>query len=338
MPQVRGTGLRRPTSLRNFLVCLCRQRSLGFDIAPRGCEILLEPRRPLALLLQRLLRLRGAALARLFQPGRFLTCFRRQRSLGFDIAPRGCEILLEPRRPLALLLQRLLEFRGAALARLFQPGRLLTCFRRQRSLGFDIAPRGCEILLEPRRPLALLLQRLRLRSPALARLFQPGRFLTCFRRQRSLGFDIAPRGCEILLQSHRSLALLLQRLRLRGAALARLFQSGRFLTCFRRQRSLGFDIAPRGCEILLQPHRSLALLLQRYLQLGRATLARFIQPGSFLQSGSFLDGLRCQRLLGFDLAPSGVKTLHQPLGPIMLLLETLQQLDVAPCKGKIGRQ
>ena len=97
---------------------------------------------------------------------------------------------------------------------------------------------------------------------------------------------------------------------------------------------MGFDIAPGGREILLQPRRSLALLLQ----FSRATLARLIQPGHFFQSGSFLDGLRCQRLLGFDLAPRSVKTLGQPLGPIVLLLEMLQQLDVAPCKRKFAGQ
>ena len=126
LPQLHGAALACLFQLGYFLTRFRRQRGLGFDIAPGGREILLQPRRSLALLLQRLLQLRGAALARLFQLEYFLTRFRRQRGLGFDIAPGAREILCQPRRSLALLLQRLLQLRGAALARLPQLGYFFT--------------------------------------------------------------------------------------------------------------------------------------------------------------------------------------------------------------------
>ena len=267
-----------------FLACFRRQCRLGLDVAPRRRKILLQPHGPLAPLLERLLQLRFAAPACLFQPGRFLACFRRQCRLGLDVAPGRRKILLQPRGPLAPLLQRLLQLRFAAPACLFQPGRFLACFRRQCRLGLDVAPRRRKILLQPREPLALLLQRLlQLRFAAPACLFQPGRFLACFRRQCRLGLDVAPRRRKILLQPRGPLALLLQRLlQLRFAALACLFQPGRFLACFRRQCRLGLDVAPRRRKILLQPRGPLALLLQRLLQLRFAALACLFQPGRFL--------------------------------------------------------
>ena len=319
LPQLGSNCFPGPLRPRNFLGCLCRQCCLGFDVAPRRRKILLQPRGPLALLLQGFLQLRFAALACLFQPGRFLACFRRQCRLGLDVAPRRRKILLQPRGPLALLLQGLLQLRFAALACLFQPGRFLACFRRQCRLGLDIAPRRRKILLQPRGPLALLLQGLlQLRLAAPACLFQPGRFLACFRRQCRLGLDITPRRRKILLQPRGPLALLLQGLlQLRFAALACLFQPGRFLACFRRQCRLGLDIAPRRRKILLQPRGPLALLLQRLLQLRFAALACLFQPGRFLAC------FRRQCRLGLDIAPRRRQIPLQPRGPLTLLLQGL---------------
>ena len=304
---------------------------MGLYLAPRRRKILLQPRGTLALLLQRFLQLRFAAPACLFQPGRFLACFRRQCRLGLDIAPRRRKILLQPRGPLAPLLQRLLQLRFAAPACLFQPGRFLACFRRQCRLCLDIAPRRRKILLQPRGPLAPLLQRLlQLRFAAPACLFQPGRFLACFRRQCRLCLDITPRRRKILLQPRGPLAPLLQRLlQLRFAALACLFQTGHFLACFRRQCRLGLDITPRRREILFQPRGPLALLLQRRLHLRRATLSHLFQPGRLLTCLLRQCGLR------FDVAPRRRKILLQLLGSIVLLHETLQQFDVAPCNREL---
>ena len=124
-------------------------------LAPGRRKILLQPRGPLAPLLQRLLQLRFAALACLFQPGRFLACFRRQCRLGLDVAPGRRKILLQPRGPLAPLLQGLLQLRFAAPACLFQPGRFLACFLASAvwvSTSRRAAARSCSSRADRSRP------------------------------------------------------------------------------------------------------------------------------------------------------------------------------------------
>ena len=107
LPQFAGTGFRRLLPLQSFFGCLRSQRGLGLDVPPCYRKILLEPRGPLALMLQRCLQLRPATRLCLFQPGRFFTCFRRQYGLGFDFAPSSRKILRQPLGPIVLQLQTL---------------------------------------------------------------------------------------------------------------------------------------------------------------------------------------------------------------------------------------
>ena len=253
LAQLRRVCVRRLLQLARFSRRLGRERLLGFDIAACRREILLQPACALALLLQRFVvnlpslrprsssagplplppwspapsgsRRRGAPpqdpapaartarapvaatcrssaslLSLPFQPGASSLRLRRQCRLGLDVTPRRRKILLQPRGPLALLLQRFLQLRFAAPACLFQPGRFLALSspapsgsRHRAAPPQDPAPAAraarapvAEISAAPPRPL----------SPPVS----VGSLPRCFRRQRRLGLDVTPRRRKILLQ------------------------------------------------------------------------------------------------------------------------------------------
>ena len=213
----------------------------------------------------------------LFQPGRFLACFRRQCRLGLDITPRRRKILLQPRGPLALLLQRLLQLRFAALRLPVSAGtlpRLLFASAVWVSTSRRAAARSCSSRAD--------------RSRSCCRDFCSSASLlplACFSRDAS------------------SLA----------------FASAVWVSTSRRA-------AARSCSSRADRSRSCCREF--------CSLRRRHSP-SPVSAGTLARRFLRQRGLGFDVAPRRRKSLLQLLGPIVLLHETLQQFDVAPCNREL---
>ena len=154
---------------------------MGIEIATCGHEILFQPRRLIAPVLCEFARRRRTARSRLSEFGRLVFNFASVSLICIQRAARHRETLRKGVGPFALLLHRLPQLGSICFRGPLRPQNFLGCLCHECCLSFDVATRRRKILLQPRGPLAPLLQSLlQRRFAALACLFQPGRFLACF--------------------------------------------------------------------------------------------------------------------------------------------------------------
>src|SRR5205814_14944 len=213
LSQLGGRALGGLLRLGGLVARLARQRKLRLGVPLRLGKLGAQCLGPVVFLLQCLSRLSSRALGGLLHLRRLVARLARQRKLRLGVPLRLGKLGAQCLGPVVLLLQRLSQLGGRALAAWLHLRRLVARRARQRKLRLGVPLRVGKLGAQCLGPVVFLLQRLsQLGGRALGGLLHLRRLLARRARQRKLRLEVPPRVGKLGAQCLGPVVFLLQRL------------------------------------------------------------------------------------------------------------------------------